>query len=435
MLQARTVEGRYRQLRWLADAVLIAILLGIPWVEIGGEPLVWLDIPARKFHVFGLVIVPQELYFLWLLVAVAALALFLFSALLGRLWCGWACPQTVFTDVFAAVARFVQGWRGPRPPAHVALWRRALTHAVWIAASGLVGFHVVAYFVPPQTLLARLAAGPSGPAFGFLAAASLLAYLDFAFVRQTFCKTLCPYARFQGVLLDRDSLVIGYDTRRGEPRGKRGTTTGDCVDCGLCVQVCPTGIDIRNGLQLECIACTQCIDACDGVMATLGRRRGLIDYRSWVALQGLRPVRLLRPRVLAYAGFLAVVSVVFVAALGARVPIGLRVLHNAGSLVTRAADGRLGNAFTLRVENRDRVERTLHLRLDDSPFDLLAGVNPIVVAPTSAVEARVFVMAPLDWPPERTALRFVLERQDDPTVRVVDDTFFLVTGMGGTHGS
>ncbi|MEN8159083.1 MAG: cytochrome c oxidase accessory protein CcoG, partial [Myxococcota bacterium] len=285
MIQARAVQGGYRRLRWWADAALIAVLLGVPWVRIGGEPLVWLDIPARKFHVFGLVIVPQELYFLWLLLAGLALALFLGSALLGRLWCGWACPQTVFTDVFAAAARFIQGWRTSRPPARVALWRRLLTHVVWMAASLVVGFHVVGYFVPPYTLLERLAAGPSGTAFGFLAVTSLLAYLDFAFVRQTFCKALCPYARFQGVLLDRDSLVIGYDVWRGEPRGKVGSTDGDCVDCRLCVQVCPTGIDIRNGLQLECIACTQCIDACDGVMARLGRPRGLIDYRSWVSLR------------------------------------------------------------------------------------------------------------------------------------------------------
>jgi cytochrome c oxidase accessory protein FixG len=432
VIQARAVEGRWRRLRWWADAALIAILLGIPWVRIAGEPLVWLDIPARKFHVFGLVIVPQELYFLWLLLAGLALALFLFSALLGRLWCGWACPQTVFTDVFAAAARFLQGWRGPRPPAHVAAWRRLATHAVWLAASLVIGFHVVAYFVPPRTLLERLAQGPAGPAFGFLGAATLLAYLDFAWVRQTFCKVLCPYARFQGVLLDRDSLVIGYDVRRGEPRGKKGTTTGDCVDCGLCVQVCPTGIDIRDGLQLECIACTQCIDACDGVMAQLGRPRGLIDYRSWVSLQGLRAVRLLRPRVLAYGALLTVVTGVFVAALGARVPIGLRVLHNAESLTTRAADGRLGNAFTLRVENRDRVERRLRLRVEGDGFDLVAGVNPLVVAPTSAVEARVFVMAPAGWQPVPTALRFVLEREDDPATRVVDDTSFLVTG--GRHG-
>jgi cytochrome c oxidase accessory protein FixG len=430
MLQARAVEGRYRQLRWWGDAILIAVLLGIPWLRVAGEPLVRLDVPARRFHVFGLVIVPQELYFLWLLLAGLALGLFFASALLGRLWCGWACPQTVFTDVFAAVARRIQGWKGTRPPARVALWRKLLTHAVWLVASAIVGFHLVGYFVPPDEILARAREGRlSGAAFGFLAAMTLLAYADFAWVRQTFCRYLCPYARFQAVLLDRDSLVIGYDTRRGEPRGKKGKAAGDCVDCGLCVQVCPTGIDIRNGLQLECIACTQCIDACDGVMARLGRRRGLIDYRSWVGLTGERAVRILRPRVAIYGVLLAAVGVAFGSALATRVPIGLQVSHNREALYTRAADGRLGNAFTLHVENRDRVERSLRIRIEggDGGFALVAGVNPLTVAAASAVEARVFVMAPPSFRADapRTDLRFVLERADDPATRVVDETVFL----------
>ena len=273
MLAARGVRGRFRSLRYGADLVLLAILLGIPWIRLGGESLVLLDLPARKFHVFGLVIVPQELYFLWLLIAGLALALFFFTALAGRLWCGWACPQTVFTDLYAIVARWIQGWRGLRPPDHVAWWRRVLTHVFWLAASLVVGFHLVAYFVAPYELWARITGpGAAGTAGGFLVAATVLAYADFVIIKQTFCKTLCPYARFQSVLFDRDTLVIGYDQTRGEPRGKRGRAEGDCVDCGLCVRVCPTGIDIRDGLQLECITCTQCIDACNGVMAQLGRR-------------------------------------------------------------------------------------------------------------------------------------------------------------------
>jgi cytochrome c oxidase accessory protein FixG len=437
MLQARPVEGHYRRLRWWADALLIAVLLGVPWVRIAGEPLVRLDVPARRFHVFGLVIVPQELYFLWLLLAGLALLLFFASALLGRLWCGWACPQTVFTDVFAALARRIQGWKGASPPPRVATWRKLATHAVWLVASAVVGFHLVGYFVPPYEILARVREGRlSGAAFAFLGAMTLLSYLDFAWVRQTFCRFLCPYARFQGVLLDRDSLVIGYDARRGEPRGKKGHATGDCVDCGLCVRVCPTGIDIRNGLQLECIACTQCIDVCDGVMASLGRRRGLIDYRSWVGLTGERAVRILRPRVAAYGTLLTAVVASFATAVAMRVPIGLQVSHNADALYTRAADGRLGNAFTLHVENRDRFERDLRIRVESGEpgFDLVAGINPLTVPASSAVEARVFVMAPPGFRAAGapTDLRFVLERADDPATRVSDETVFLTPE--GTHG-
>ncbi len=426
MRDARPVEGTFRRLRWAANAVLVLILFAIPWIRIGGEPLVLLDIPARKFHVFGLVIFPQELFYLWLIVAGLALALFFFTALLGRLWCGWACPQTVFTDLFAALERRILGWKGTRRPARVPVWRRIATHVAWIACSVVIGFHLVGYFRSPYQMLS----GSFGPAsLGFLAAASILAYLDFVWIRQTFCKWLCPYARFQGVLFDRDTLVIGYDVRRGEPRGKRGRAAGDCVDCGLCVAVCPTGIDIRHGLQLECIACTQCIDACNGVMSRLGRERNLIGYRSLVALEGLRPARLLRPRVVAYGTLLVGFAVAFAVLLGNRLPMELTVAHNRDSLFTRTADGRVGNAFTLHVENRDRSERVFHLSIEDAEdFDLVAGINPLRVGPTSAVEARVFVVARGDEPREPREIRFVLEDADDPSRHIVRSTSFFVPG-------
>jgi len=426
MRDARPVEGTFRRLRWAANAVLVLILFAIPWIRIGGEPLVLLDVPARKFHVFGLVIFPQELFYLWLIVAGLALALFFFTALLGRLWCGWACPQTVFTDLFAALERRILGWKGTRRPARVPVWRRVATHVAWIACSVVIGFHLVGYFRSPYQMLS----GSFGPAsLGFLAAASILAYLDFVWIRQTFCKWLCPYARFQGVLFDRDTLVIGYDVRRGEPRGKRGRAAGDCVDCGLCVAVCPTGIDIRHGLQLECIACTQCIDACNGVMSRLGRERNLIGYRSLVALEGLRPARLLRPRVVAYATLLVGFAVAFAVLLGNRLPMELTVAHNRDSLFTRTADGRVGNAFTLHVENRDRSERVFHLSIEDAEdFDLVAGINPLRVGPTSAVEARVFVVARGDEPREPREIRFVLEDADDPSRHIVRSTSFFVPG-------
>ncbi len=430
MLSARAVSGRFRTLRAWADVALIAVLFGIPWIRIGGEPLVQLDIPAREFHVLGLVIAPQELYFLWLILAALALALFFFTALLGRVWCGWACPQTVFTDVFAVVARFLQGWKGPRPPERVAAWRILLTHLVWMGLSLVIGFHLVAYFASPYQLLERLqSGGPYGAAFGFLVVMAVLSYLDFVVVKQTFCRYLCPYARFQGVLFDRDTLVISYDRARGEPRGKRGTVAGDCVDCGLCVQVCPTEIDIRDGLQLECITCTQCIDACNGVMARTGREPELIGYRALSALEGTRPARVLRPRVVVYGGMLVAAGVAFAALLMVRVPMDFTVMHNRQALFGRAADGRYGNAFTLRLENRDRVEHAYRIRVEatGTDFALIAGQNPIPVGPTDAVEARVFVMAPLGWEPDgtRKELRFVLEPVEGGDRPLVRPTHFL----------
>jgi cytochrome c oxidase accessory protein FixG len=435
VLNARPVDGRFRRLRHGANWILIAILSGIPWIRIAGEPLVLLDVPARKFHVFGLVIFPQELYFLWLIVAALALSLFFFTALGGRLWCGWACPQTVFTDLFAQLARRIEGWRGSRRPARVALWRRALLHACWGALSAAIAFHVVGYFVSPHELIARAGAGQLGGAsLAFLAALTALAYADFVFVRQTFCKFLCPYARFQGVLFDSDTLVIGYDARRGEPRGKRGSTAGDCVDCKLCVQVCPSDIDIRKGLQLECVACTQCIDVCDGVMDRLGRPRGLIAYSALARLERSRPPRLVRPRVVIYALLLGVVTAVFGAALARRVPMDLVVEHNPDALYTRAADGRIGNSFTLHIENRARAAESFHLRLESEPpgFELIAGQNPIPMQPISLTSAHVFVMAPRSA--GEAELRFVLESTARPGDAVSRKTHFIAPLGGATGG-
>jgi cytochrome c oxidase accessory protein FixG len=442
VLNARPVEGRFRRLRWAADGILIAILLTIPWIRISGEPLILLDVPGRKFHVFGLVIFPQELYFLWLILAALSLALFFFTALAGRLWCGWACPQTVLTDVFAGVARRIEGWTRAGRPAHVAPWRKLATHFVWLTFAFILGFHLVSYFVSPYTLLAQLSDGNvSGTDMGFLLASTVLAYGDLVFLRQTFCKYLCPYARFQGVLFDRDTLVVGYDHLRGEPRGKRTAhdaagAHGDCVDCGLCVAVCPTGIDIRNGMQLECIACTQCIDACDGVMAHLARPRGLIDYRSLVSLERLRSARFVRPRVVLYAGLLLAAVCTFVVALARREPLDLQVAHNATTLAMATADGRVGNAYTLHIQNRDRADHRYRLSLEaPAGFELVAGMNPVAVAATSSLEARVFVLESTGAAAAAAHhLRFVLEQETDPSLRIEREATFISGGAGGASG-
>lgn len=439
MLNARPVHGRFRTLRTGANVVLIVVLFAIPWIQIAGEPLVMLDVPNRRFHVFGLVIFPQELYFLWLLVIGAALALFFFTALFGRLWCGWACPQTVFTDVFAGASRWIQGWKGSVPPRKIASWRVAATHAAWVLASLVIGFHLVSYFVAPRTLIADALSGEIHPAAaGFHLAAATLAYIDFVFMRQIFCRFLCPYARFQGVLFDRDTLVIAYDEKRGEPRGKKGTVEGDCVNCNLCVVVCPSDIDIRDGLQLDCIACTQCIDACNGVMQRTGREADLIAYRSLASLDEDREPRLLRPRVLVYGALLAATVAAFVLLLGQRVPMSLTVAHNRDALTTRMADGRIGNAFTLHVENRLPSEREFHLRIEErDTFELVTGVNPVRVPAAGAVEVRVFVIAREGnalGGNFATPIRFALEATDDDSASVVREAQFLKSaGSGGPN--
>ena len=437
MLNARPVEGTFRSLRSYANVILIAILFAIPWIRIHGEPLVLLDVPGRRFHIFGLVIFPQELYFLWLVVIGAALSLFFFTALFGRLWCGYACPQTVFTDVFAGIARRIEGWKGSVRPRRVARWRVVLTHAVWVAASLVIGFHLVGYFVSPYQLVADVRAGVAHPILlGFLLAVSLLSYLDFVFMRQIFCRFLCPYARFQGVLFDRNTLVIGYDEARGEPRGKRGTTDGSCVDCGLCVAVCPSEIDIRDGLQLDCISCTQCIDACDGVMERLGRPKKLIGYRTLAGGSGWEGLTLGRPRVMIYGALLLLVVGSFAGLLVQREPMGLHVAHNRDALYTTMADGRIGNAFTLQLENRGGEERRFRIRLEEADrFDLVAGMNPVTIPGAGHLEARVFVVARDASVASRSQpVRFVLEPEDGGSTGLVRETRFL-SPRGGRHES
>jgi cytochrome c oxidase accessory protein FixG len=452
VLDARPVRGFYRTLRSRADALLIAILFAVPWIRIGGEPLILFDIPQRQFHVFGRVLFPQELFLAWLILAGLALALFFFTALAGRLWCGWACPQTVFTDVFAWVARRIQGWTRSGPPKAIATWRKVATHAAWIALSAVIGLHLVGYFHPIGDMLRAAAhAEWTGPSMTFWIAGATLCYLDFAIVRQTFCKYLCPYARFQSVLLDRDSLVVGYDPTRGEPRGKARAAgahrsavasaasgqggaagahqLGDCVDCGLCVAVCPTGIDIRKGLQLECIGCTQCIDACDGVMTRLGRPTGLIAYRSLASLDGRR-TRFLRPRVVLYGVLLVAACIGFVLTAASRQTLSLEVERNRAMLYQQMPDGRVANAFTLHLQNRDRREHAFRIRLDaGDEYELVAGVNPVRIPATATVTASIFVIAKEADEDAASStshpIRFVLEDLDDARRAVVRDSTFV----------
>jgi cytochrome c oxidase accessory protein FixG len=335
----------------------------------------------------------------------------------------------VFGDVFAALARRIEGWRGTRRPSRVAPWRRAATHLCFALASAAIAFHLVAYFQSPYALADELARGTlTRRSAVLLGAITVLAYLDFALVRQTFCKFLCPYARLQGVLFDRDTLVVAYAAQRGEPRGPKGRASGDCVDCGLCVAVCPTQIDIRNGLQLECIACTQCIDVCNGVMQRLGRPRDLIGYRSLAGVQVGRAVRWLRPRTAVYALLLGAALATFVGLLARRLPLELQVARNMTSLYTTMPDGRIGNAFTLHIENRDRAQRSFRLRLSGPErFELIAGLNPIPMEPTSAAETRVFVVAPAGGH-DAGEIGFVLEDAGDARLQVERRAPFYAPG-------
>ncbi len=313
----REISGRFQRWRVIAVWALLGIYYVLPWIRWDGRQAVLFDLPARKFHIFALTLWPQDFYFLTWLLVIAALALFFFTALAGRLFCGYACPQTVWTETFLWMERLAEGSRSQQMKLARAPWttekilRKSAKQAMWIAFALWTGFTFVGYFTPITELAGLIASFSTGPweTFWVLFYGGAT-YVNAGFMREQVCKYMCPYARFQSAMFDRDTLIITYDDTRGEPRGarKKGVDykakgLGDCVDCTMCVQVCPTGIDIRKGLQYECIACAACIDACDEVMDKVGYPRGLIRYDTQHGLEGKRK-RILRPRTIVYASLL-----------------------------------------------------------------------------------------------------------------------------------
>ena len=425
-IHPREIDGRFQRLRNLAAFVLLGLFYVAPWLSWDGRQAVLFDLPARKFYILGLSFWPQDFVFLALLLVIAGVSLFFFTALAGRLWCGYACPQTVWTEVFVAIERWTEGDRGARMKLDAAPWswnklrRRGARHAAWIVLALWTGFTFVGFFTPIRELALRAwpFAGShfawSGWETFWVLFYALATWGNAGILREQVCKYMCPYARFQSAMFDADTLVIAYDEERGDPRGarKRGVEhtqlgLGDCIDCTICVQVCPTGIDIRNGLQYECIACGACIDACDSVMDKMGYPRGLVRYTSANAAAG-RPARVLRPRVLVYAALLAVLVLGTGAAIALRQPLLVDVMRDR-ALGRVAADGAIENTYTLRIINKDNQAHTYALRLESATALALAGPAPVLrAAPEEVLTVPVTVRA-RGALPGSTDLRFVVE--------------------------
>ena len=370
----REVEGRFARLRVLSVWLLLGIYYLLPWLDWNGRQAVLFDLPARKFFIFGLVFWPQDFIFLALLLIIAALALFFFTAIGGRLWCGYACPQTVWTETFLWMERFAEGDRNARQRLDRGPWdanklgRKSLKQFMWVTFALWTGFTFVGFFTPIRTLGHEVLTLTLGPWETFwILFYAFATYGNAGYLREQVCKYMCPYARFQSAMFDKDTLVITYDGERGEPRGarKRGTDPreqglGDCIDCTWCVQVCPTGIDIREGLQIECIACAACIDACDTVMDKMGSPRGLIRYTTEHSLHH-EPKRLPRPRVLIYGGLLGALVIGFVVGIAMRSPVSLDVLRDRNSLYRLTDDGNVDNVYTLRILNKTEREQVFRI--------------------------------------------------------------------------
>jgi cytochrome c oxidase accessory protein FixG len=426
----REIHGRFARLRVLAVWVLLGLYYLLPWLELHGRQAVLFDLAERKFYVYTLVMWPQDFIFLTWLLVLAALSLFFFTALAGRLWCAYACPQTVWTEAFMWLERLTEGARQARIRLDAAPWgarkllRKGAKQILWLGFAAWTGFTFVGFFTPIRTLAVDARALALSPwELFWIVFYGFATYGNAGYLREQVCKYMCPYARFQSAMFDQDTLIITYDAERGEPRGSRrreaprGTGgLGDCIDCTWCVQVCPTGIDIRNGLQNECIGCAACIDACDSVMDRIGYPRGLVRYTTQRALdQGTTHV--VRPRILVYGTILAILAVGFGVALAMRTPLGLDVIRDRNSLFRILDDGRIENVYTLKILNKSELARDFEVTVSGPGSLMLDPARPAAsVAPGEVYPLVVRVRRDAYQPLGSETIQFHIAARDDARV-------------------
>jgi cytochrome c oxidase accessory protein FixG len=397
------VKGRFTFWRRLTALALLIIYVALPWIPVKGYPAVFLDIASRRFHFFGLTIATQDLWLGFFFVTGLAFSLFFVTSLFGRVWCGWTCPYTVFLEhVYRRVERWIEGDATARRKLEDAPWtgakisKFALKHSLFLIISALIAHVFLSYFVSLKGLYQMMQGPPNEHllAFGIVVGLTLALYGSFSWFREQFCVIMCPYGRLQSALTDDNSLVIGYDKKRGEPRGKASDpNAGACVSCNRCVQVCPTGIDIRNGLQLECIGCAACVDACDDIMIKVKRPTGLIRYDSWNGLNGGK-TRLIRPRTIFYMVLLMLGMTAFVLAIRSISPVRASVVRMQGAPFY-IVDGVVRNQFLIRVINkRDVTAKFKFVMEGDLPPEMsITGLDEVMELPPLGEEVKALVLA------------------------------------------
>ncbi|MGV3741131.1 MAG: cytochrome c oxidase accessory protein CcoG [Burkholderiaceae bacterium] len=446
-IYAREVKGWYASWRWVFVWLTQLVFYGLPWMSWNDRQAVLFDLGARKFYLFGLVLWPQDFIYLALLLIVSAFSLFLFTAIAGRLWCGYSCPQTVYTEIFMWIERKIEGTRSARMRLDKQPWsaekvaKKSAKHLAWGAVALWTGFTFVGFFTPIRELAQAVASLSLGPWEWFWVLFYAFAtYGNAGWMREQVCKYMCPYARFQSVMFDRDTLIVTYDQQRGEPRNKYAKVAnssvakpqGDCIDCTMCVQVCPVGIDIRNGLQSECIGCAACIDACDKVMDKIEAPRGLIRYSTDNAMtNGLTKSqmwrRVLRPRILIYSAILTVMLGLLFGALITRTPLKLDVIRDRGVMAREVEDGIIENVFRLQIMNTDEVSHRYAIKVRGTESISLASEEIVEVDATTsrAVPVRVRV-AHGKGEKGSNKIEFELQSVDRPDLNVTEEAVFIV---------
>lgn len=438
-IYTRKIEGFYQRIRLYTGWPLLIGYFLLPWLNWGDRPAVLFDLPARKFYILNFTFWPQDFPLLAWLLIIAAFSLFAVTVWAGRVWCGYTCPQTVWTAIFMWAEQIAEGSRNQRikldkaPMSANKFARKLLKHGMWLGVAFLTGITFIGYFSPIRALVINtFTLQISLTEAAWITFFTCATYINAGWLREQVCLYMCPYARFQSVMFDRNTLIVSYDSARGEPRGSRkkepdhtASGLGDCIDCNICVQVCPTGIDIRDGLQYQCINCALCIDGCDSVMDKMGYPRGLIRYTTENVLAG-KPYRWLRPRLIAYVTALIVMIVLFAIVLTTRIPLRVDVLRERDHLYRQTSDGLVENTYTMRVINMD--ERPYHYRIVSSGLEgaALMGATQIAVDGGDVKEIALRItIDPALLKHTRTPIKFAIECEENPRYKTTVETGFF----------
>ncbi len=441
----RQVHGIFARLRVFTVWALLGFFYIGPWLTWNSKQAILLDLPARQFNLFGITFWPQDFIFLTWLLIIAALALFFFTSLAGRLWCGYACPQTVWTETFIWIERFVEGDRNQRMKLDKQPWSvrkiflKTAKHGLWLSFSLFTGYTFVGYFSPITELTQSLIHWTLGPWEMFWVFFYALAtYGNAGWLREQVCLYMCPYARFQSAMFDEDTLIIAYDESRGESRGHRKKTDteyrdkglGDCIDCKQCVHVCPTGIDIRNGLQYECIACAACVDVCDEVMDKMGYEQGLIRYATQHSIEG-GETHVMRPKTYLYGSLLMALIIGFFVAVGMRNPIEMDIMRDRNRLYVETPEGLVENIYTVQIANMDQQDHKYHLSVEGLPDLVISGKTEFQVkaGKTKSLAYRVAV-DPGDLKKTSNTIYFAIISVDNEDIKQKEEARFIGPAMG-----
>ncbi len=438
-IHPRIVLGFFSRLKALSGIVLLGIYYIFPWLQWEGRQAVLFDLPARQFHIFGLTFWPQDFIYLAFLLILAGITLFFFTSLAGRLWCGFACPQTIWTDAFLWMERLVEGDRPKQlkleqAPMSVRKFRlKATKHTLWLVFALFTGFTFVGFFVPIRELAVDVMAfNLSDWETFWLLFYAFATYGNAGWMREQVCAYMCPYARFQSAMFDKDTMIIAYDEKRGDPRRGRKRNVdykaqglGDCINCTMCVQVCPTGIDIRDGLQYQCISCSACIDVCDEIMDKMNYPRGLIRYTTENTLNG-KPTQILRPRIFVYGGILLAIFIGICVAISTRSLVQLNVIRDRNSLFIKTDSGLIENVYRLRVMNIDNRPHVYDVTATGIDGLQLVKEREIEVEPGRVMTLSVRLAAdPQNLQKRSMTITFQLTALDNPTLTITEEARFL----------